>query len=92
MLPRLNTLLVASTNVYGDMAVLLVDTTLDPNWPVYSDQDASLCSAFSGGCPAGASPIADAATFVGSNACACCTAVAGLRRDADGVCVDSTVG
>ena len=60
-------------------------------WPSDST-DASLCSAFSGGCPAGSSLIADAATFVGSDACACCTAVTGLARDAAGVCVDSTVG
>ena len=53
---------------------------------------ATVCSTFSGGCPTGASPIADAATFVGNDACACCTAVAGLSRDADGVCVDPKAG
>ena len=61
---------------------------LDSNWGSW------LCSdyMYAGGCPDGASPIANAATFVGSDACACCTTVAGLSRDAAGVCIDATQG
>ena len=45
-------------------------------------------------CPAGCTltNAFDAATLVGSDACACCTTVAGLSRDAAGVCVDATQG
>ena len=89
-LARLWPLCLGSTDVYG-ATVLRAATGLGSDWPSDS-YEASLCSAISGGCPAGASPIADAATFVGSDACACCTAVTGLARDAGGVCVDSTVG
>ena len=88
---RLNRLHVASALVWGSINALLADTTIDNDWP-HGSQDATLCSDYSGGCPAGSSPIADAATFVGNDACACCTAVTGLARDAAGVCVDSTVG
>ena len=86
-LNRLYLTLDDSTDVYGDTTVLRAIPGLGSDWG-----SANLCSAFSGGCPAGASPIADAATFVGNDACACCTAVTGLARDAAGVCVDSTVG
>ena len=65
---------------------------LGSDWPSHPNYIyASPCSDFSG-CPAGASPIADAATFVGNDACACCTTVACLSRDAAGVCVDATQG
>jgi len=64
---------------------------LDSNWGSWQ-VNLPLCSDYAGGCPAGASPIANAATFVGSDACACCTTVAGLSRDAAGVCVDATQG
>ena len=88
---RLTDLRLGSTNLYGDATVLRAIPGLGSDWPSGSYQ-ASLCSAFSGGCPAGSSPIANAATFVGSDACACCTTVAGLSRDAAGVCVDATQG
>ena len=68
---------------------------LGSDWPSTSwdsSRYATLCSDFWGSCPAESSPVADAATFVGSDACACCTAVAGLARDAAGVCIDSTAG
>ena len=80
-----------STDAYGDAMVLRAIPGLGSGWPSDS-YHASLCSAFSGGCPAGSSPVADAATFVASDACACCTTVAGLTRDAAGVCVDATQG
>ena len=50
----------------------------------------SLQSTYAGGCPAGSSPIANAATFIGNDACACCTATASLTRNAAGDCVNST--
>ena len=90
-LTQLTDLNLGSTDVYGNATVLRASTGIGSDWPL-TWQYAGLCSAFSGGCPAGSSPIADAATFVGSDACACCTAVPGLARDAAGVCVDTTVG
>ena len=90
-LTRLTELRLGSTDVYGDATVLRTSTRLGSDWPSTSSR-ANLCAAFSGGCPAGSSPIAHAATFVGNDACACCTDSADLSRDAAGVCVDSTVG
>ena len=90
-LTQLTDLNLEETDVYGDATVLRAIPGLGSDWPSHPNY-ASLCSAFSGGCPAGSSPIADAATFVGSDACACCTTVAGLSRDAAGVCVDATQG
>ena len=70
----------ASALVWGSINALLADTTIDNDWPEPNSQDATLCSDYSGGCPTGASPIADAATFVGGDACACCTTIAALAR------------
>ena len=64
---------------------------LDSNWGSWQ-VNLPLCADYSGGCPGGSSAIANAATFVGSDACACCTTIAGLSRDAAGVCVDATQG
>ena len=94
-LTKLRSLFLFSTSVYGDATVLRAIPGLGSDWPSTSwdpSAYASLCSAFSGGCPAESSPIADAATFVGNDACACCTSIAGLERDAAGACVDATQG
>ena len=73
----------ASALVWGSIVALLADTTIGNVWPQpssHGSQDATLCSDYSGGCPTGASPIAAAATFVGGDACACCTTIAALAR------------
>ena len=90
-LTQLTQLYLHSTDVYGDATVLRAIPGIDSNWGSWR-VSLELCSAFSGGCPVGSSAIADAATFVGNDACACCTAVTGLARDAAGGCVDSTAG
>ena len=90
-LTQLTFLRLQHADVYGDATVLRAIPGLGAGWPTRSSQ-ASLCSAFAGSCPAGSSAIADAATFVGNDACACCTAVTGLARDAAGVCINTTVG
>ena len=75
-----------STDVYGDATVLRSAIPgLDSNWGSWQIEF-SLCSDYAGGCPAGSSAITDAATF------ACCIAIAGLTRDAAGVCIDATQG
>ena len=96
-LTQLRRLYLEQTDVYGDATVLRAIPGLGSDWPGASwstdgSYYASLCSAFAGGCPAGSSPIADNSTFVGNDACACCTATADLSRDAAGACIDATQG
>ena len=66
------------TGCYGDSSVLPSIRSL------YLDH----CSSSHDACPAGRTPVSSPDTYVGSNACACCSGTQKLLDGDTGACVD----
>ena len=64
------------TGCYGDSSVL----------PSSADISANHCSSSHDACPAGRTPVSSPDTYVGSNACACCSGTQKLLDSGTGAC------
>ena len=78
-LAQLSTLGLQGTGCYGDSSVL--STRLSR---LYVDH----CSSSHDACPAGRTPVSSPDTYVGSNACACCSGTQKLLDSGTGACYD----
>ena len=66
------------TGCYGDSSVVSVSSYFG----------ADLCSSSHDACPAGRTPVSSPDTYVGSNACACCSGTQKLLDSGTGACYD----
>ena len=100
-LTQLSLLSLYSTAVDGDVAALAGLTQLSfldlSGTGCYGDSSAlpgsvslfsSYCSSSHDACPAGRTPVSSPDTYVGSNACACCSGTQKLLDSGTGACVD----
>ena len=69
----------SGTGCYGDSSVL---PSSFPTWGF------EFCSSSHDACPAGRTPVSSPDTYVGSNACACCSGTQKLLDSGTGACVD----
>ena len=77
-LAQLSYLYLQGTGCYGDSSLL-------PSSPYIS---AARCSSSHDACPAGRTPVSSPDTYVGSNACACCSGTQKLLDSWTGACYD----
>ena len=77
-LAQLTALNLGGTGCYGDSSVLSSVGSL------YVDH----CSSSHDACPAGRTPVSSPDTYVGNNACACCSGTQKLLDSGTGACVD----
>ena len=70
------------TGCYGDSSVLSYVRSLHVDY----------CSSTHDACPAGRTPVASPDTYVGNNACACCSGTQKLLDSETGACVDPGAG
>ena len=77
-LAQLSSLHLDGTGCYGDSSVVSVSGYFG----------ADHCSSSHDACPAGRTPVSSPDTYVGSNACACCSGTQKLLDSGTGACVD----
>ena len=77
-LTQLSYLSLSNTGCYGDSSALPGSVSLF----------SSYCSSSHDACPAGRTPVSSPDTYVGSNACACCSGTQKLLDSGTGACVD----
>ena len=85
-LAQLSSLDLRGTGCYGDSSVLRSSMPgLDSNWGTYR-VSFDFCSSSHDACPAGRTPVSSPDTYVGSNACACCSGTQKLLDSGTGAC------
>ena len=87
-LTQLSILWLIGTSCYGDITVLRSSIPgIDANWDTWQ-VSVDFCSSSHYACPTGRTPVSSPDTYVGSNACACCSGTQKLLDSGTGACVD----